>query len=145
MTDSELEHYITSFRKNVFNTAFCYVKNASDADDITQNVFVKLCTYGKAFNSDEHAKAWLIRCAVNESKNLLRSHWYRFSLPLEAVGETPAGMTEESVLLGIMNRLGKKNRTALYMYYYEGYSQEEIAKLLEAERNELSDGLQRFF
>ena len=168
LNKSEFEHYVGLYRKTVFAAALCYVKNSSDADDITQDVFFKLYTCGMTFDSDEHVKAWLIRCAVNRSKSLLRSHWYRFSEPLEkAEDKIYCDTGQADGMLNILRKLRKNNRITLYMYYYEGYSLDEIAgilgtnantvssrlrrgrmqlkKLLLDERNELDNELQRFF
>ena len=168
MTNDELEKYVRLYRKNVISAALCYVRNTSDAEDIVQEAFMKLYTYDGSFESDEHVKAWLLRCAINMSKNLLHTYWYRNSAPLEAADEkVHYDVTESGGLLTILHKIGKKNRIALYMYYYEGYSVNEIAailqinenavsarlgrgrrqlkKLLSDERNDTHDELQRFF
>ncbi len=168
LNKSEFEYYVGMYRKTVFAAALCYVKNASDADDVSQDVFLKLYTCGMTFDSDEHVKAWLIRCAVNRSKSLLKSHWYKFSEPLEkAENKTYYDTRQTDVMLKLLRKIHKNNRITLYMYYYEGYSLDEIAeilginantvssrlrrgrlqlkKLLLDERNDLGDELQRFF
>ena len=169
MTESELERYVGLYRKSVCTAALYYVKDPSDADDITQDVFFRLFMYDGEFENDDHVKAWLLRCAVNRSKDLLRSHWYRFSEPLETVKERTSDSISDSGgrVLDILRKLGRKNRITLYMYYYEGYSSPEIAgilgiseravssrlrrgrqqlkKLLEDERNDTENGLQRLF
>ena len=68
MKDSELERYIDMYRKSVLGTALCYVRNPSDAEDILQEAFIKLYTYKGSFDSDEHVKAWLLRCTINLCK-----------------------------------------------------------------------------
>ena len=139
MNDSELEKYVRLYRKSVINAALCYVRNTSDAEDIAQEVFIKLFTCGVSFENDEHIKAWLLRCAINMSKNLLHSHWYRFSAPLEAAEEKiHYDVTDDGELLSVLHKLGRKNRVALYMYYYEGYSAAEIAKILNINENTVS-------
>ncbi len=169
MTDSELERYVGLYRRSVCTTALYYVKDPSDADDITQDVFFRLFLYDGEFESDEHVKAWLLRCTVNRSKDLLRSHWYKFSAPLDEAENVTATSSSDSDgnVLDILRKLGRKNRIVLYMYYYEGYSSPEIAaileiseravssrlrrgrkqlkKLLEEERNGADNGLQRLF
>ena len=133
MTGSELERYIKLYRDNVWAVAFCRVKNPSDADDITQDIFLKLFTYDGSFENDEHVKAWLLRCTVNHSINLLKSGWHRLSQPIESA-YTKAGddTNTEDDLLPLIMQLSRKNRVTLYMYYYEGYTIEEISKLLGA-------------
>ena len=167
MTEGELERLMKLYYGSVYRAALCCVKNPSDADDIAQEVFLKLYTCGKGFESDEHIKAWLLRCAVNKAKDILRSHWYRASLPLEAAENIGYGEENETYsLLPLVMKLSRKNRTVLYMYYYEDYSAEETAailgiplstvlsrlmrgrkqlgKLIESERND-DDELQRYY
>lgn len=132
MTQYELEQYLGRYRKNVFAMALFYLKSPNDADDVVQDVFLKLYTYTGTFDSEEHIRAWLIRCTVNRCKDILHSNWYRFSEPLDAAGDkvhtdAPA---EEGRVYGMLKKLGKNNRVALYLYYYEGYSTEEIARML---------------
>lgn len=133
MTGDELERCIVMYRKTVWSAAMCYVKNPADADDIVQEVFLELYRREKGFNNEEHIKAWLIRCAVNRSKNLLCSHWYRFSESLDSAEnkEYPDDTEKSSAdLPGLFLRLSPKNRIAMYLHYVEGYSVSETAKML---------------
>ena len=141
----EFERCVKLFHNTVFTAAYCCVKNPYDADDITQEVFFKLYTCGKEFESDEHIKAWLIRCAVNRGRNLLHSHWYRFSEPLDAANELAVNDSHsyESELLRLLKSLKAKYSVVLYMYYYEGYSTVEIAKILHITENAASIRLRR--
>ena len=145
MTDSEFEHYVKLYRRNVFATALCLVRNEYDADDITQEVFMRLYKYSGAFNDDEHVKAWLIRCAVNRGKTLLGSRWHRFSQPLEAAAELihSDSYNDDSPLLRLMGKLNKNNRITLHMYYYEGYTTEQIASILGISTNAVISRLSR--
>lgn len=145
VTDNELEYYIRNFRKSVYNAVLCYVRNPSCAEDITQDTFLKLYTYDKSFNDDEHVKAWLLRCAINKCKNHLRSHWYRFSAPLESAETLTYNdkVEYEDEMLKIMKKLSRNNRIALYMYYYEGYTIEEIGRILDVSPDTVSSRLHR--
>lgn len=134
MTGDELEMYINRYRKTVWSAAMCYVKNPSDADDIVQEVFLKMYTHEGSFTDDEHIRAWLIRCAVNMSKNLLRSHWYKFSEPLEiAENKEYSGNADNDTvdLPALFLKLSPKNRIVVYLHYYEGYSISEISGMLK--------------
>lgn len=132
MTESEFERCVRLYLNSVYTTALYYLKNSSDAEDVAQNVFLKLYTYTGSFNDDGHIKAWLLRCAVNESKNLLHSHWYRFSRPLDEAEDKAVDSYsgEDGELLRILRKLGRNNRIVLYMYYYEGYSCAEIGRII---------------
>ncbi|MBQ9384074.1 MAG: RNA polymerase sigma factor [Ruminiclostridium sp.] len=133
MNGKELGYYLEKYRNSVFAAALFYLKNPHDADDVLQDVFFRLYTYDGSFESEEHVKAWLIRCAINRSKNLLHSPWYRLSAPLEAavdkIQSDNAGAGDDDVFR-LLKKLGRRNRVALYLYYYEDYSTEEIAKML---------------
>lgn len=129
MTENELERVIGLFAKKVFQTAYCYMKSYADADDIQQEVFIKLFTYEKTFESDEHIKAWLLRVTANLCKNRLKSCWYRNTVPLESAAEIGIGQPKEDEFLEYLFRLKPKYRISLYMYYYEGYSVKELADI----------------
>jgi len=144
LNKSKFEYYVGLYRKTVFAAALCYVKNSSDADDVAQDVFFKLYTCGLTFDSDEHVKAWLIRCAVNRSKSLLRSNWYRHSEPLEKAEDMISfDSVQSDGMLKLLRKLRKNNRITLYMYYYEGYSLDEIAEILGISANTVSSRLRR--
>jgi len=130
MTEQELTRLVGKYRANVYRLALCYTKNHADAEDVTQEAFLKLFRSGTEFLIDEEAKAWLFRVAANRCKDLLKSHWYKFSEPLTDDMEAPASVDEGGELPALMSKLPVKTRTVLYMYYYEEYSVKEIAKFL---------------
>lgn len=134
MTDSELERHMRLYYRSVYSMALCCCKNPSDAYDISQDVFLKLFTYTGTFNDDEHVKAWLLRCAINKSRNILRSHWNRYSQPLENAAEMSYDpfVEKSGRLAPFLNKISRNNRTALYLHYYEGYSVKEIARITGA-------------
>ena len=86
------EQFCTLAKKHmdmIFRIAFNYLKDRNEADDITQNVLLKLLDAKKEFESDEHIKYWLIRVTINESKKALRSPW-RKTEPIEDYASTIA-------------------------------------------------------
>ena len=129
MTENDLTRIVGKYRKDIYRLALCYMKNTADADDVTQDAFLKLYTSGLTFLIDEEAKAWLIRTAANRCKDLLRSHWYKFSEPLDYEMQAPESEDGEEDLLGAVMSLPRKTRTVLYMYYYEEYPVKEIAEI----------------
>ena len=70
------EELIDLYSDMIIRIAFQIVKNQADAEDVCQEVFVKLLANNK-FQSEEHRKAWLIRVTVNKSKDLVKSSWFR--------------------------------------------------------------------
>ena len=145
MNANDVEHYYKLYGRNVISAALCYVRDPNDANDIAQDVFFRLYTYSGSFDSDEHIKAWLIRCTVNRSKDLVKSPWRRRSLPLEAAADKVHydDVPESGGMLDIMNKLSRNSRVALYMYYYEEFSTREIADILGVSVNTVSLRLRR--
>lgn len=146
MTGEELERYISMYHRTVWSVALSCVRNPSDADDIAQDVFFKLFTSGGSFDSDEHVKAWLIRCAVNRSRNILRSYWHRFSEPLEKAGSIEYSDNKDRdtyISSAMFMKLSRRNRAVIYLHYFEGYSISEISGLLGISETAVSTRLMR--
>ena len=102
-----------------------------DAEDLTQNIFLKLWKLDLAFADDESVKRWLIRVAVNESRDLFRSPWKKRRISLEDLNAEPAVQTKEhEEILEAVWKLPVKYRQVIYLYYYEGYKVGEIAQIL---------------
>ena len=115
----------------IFRIAFSYLKSGEDADDVTQNVLLALYRTDKTFRDEEHLKAWLIRVTINGYKKMLRSPWRRRNTPLEEyAGAMPFQETRDSDLFLAIMALDVKYRSAIVLYYYEGYDIAEIGKLL---------------
>ena len=129
LEQSRLEQDINQYRDTVFAVAIGYAKNIHDADDIAQNVFFKLYQRKKDFVSEEAKKAWLIRVAVNEAKDLLKSAWRKNTTDLdESLIYHP---NDDLGLHDYLKNLKPKYRTVIYLYYYEGYSVKEVAHILK--------------
>ena len=142
MSEAELERYITSYRSTVYRLAYSYLKNREDAEDISQEAFLRLYKCGQCFAADENVKAWLIRVTVNLCKNLLKSSWHRNRG--ELVTEAAAPPRESSGIGEYISRLKPEYSAVLYLFYYEGYSVKEIAQICRitsvAVRTRLSRG-----
>ena len=129
MENMEFETLARRYMDMVFRLAFSYMKSASDADDVTQNVLLRLLRNIKPFENEEHARFWLVRVTVNECKRALRSPWRRAGDIEEYANELHFETQEHSELFYAVMELPEKYRTAIYLYYYEDYSTDEIARL----------------
>ncbi len=142
MTEGDFMELVKQYRHTVFRAAYCRLKSYSEAEDITQEVFLALYTYEGCFNDDSHIKAWLLRVTVNKCRNLLKSAFRRFVVPLDEAADK-AAFAEENELLNVVMTLKPKLRTPLYMYYYEEYSVKEIAELLGEKETTITTRLSR--
>lgn len=115
----------------VYRVAINCVGNPADADDVTQNTMLRLLRQKDGFQSEEHARRWLIRVTVNESKRLLTAPWKKHTVALEELSSIlSVHDSETSELLEMVLHLPKKYRLPMYLYYYEGYQVNEIGELL---------------
>ena len=126
----EAERLVHAYSDLILRLSYTYLKSTDDAQDICQTVFLKLLQKPQAFSSPEHEKAWIIRTTANACKDLLKSHWRKTTAPLEAAAAVPAPQPEEGSLLAAVNPLPPQYRAVIYLHYYEGYSAQEIARML---------------
>ena len=130
LTEEQFSYLAKEYMDTVFRLAFHYTKSRSESDDITQEVLLKLYRVDKAFESEDHVRHWLIRVTVNECKRAFLSPWKRTE-PIEDYAEQLAFKTpEHSELFHAVMALPQKYRVPLFLYYYEGYSCEEISQFL---------------
>ena len=131
------------YMDTVYRVALNYMKSPDAADDITQEVFLRLLRTETLFESEEHIRNWLIRVTINECKRDLASRWRRVE-PLEAYAEKLSFSSEEnSETYRSVMRLPRKYRMVIYLHYYEGYSTAEIAQLLGSKQSTVCTQLER--
>jgi len=127
------------YRDDVYRLAVNYTRSTQEAEDICQTVFLKLMEQDVLTPGKE--KAWLMQVTANECRDLLRSSWWRRTVPLEtAVGIRE---TESDETIRLLNTLPPKYRVVLYLHYYEQYTTPEIAKLLKIPTGTVSTRLRR--
>ena len=120
---------VITYSDNLRRLAFTYVKSVHSAEDIVQDVFLTYLQKAPAFENTEHEKAWLLRVTINKSRNMLKTGWFRSRFELtEERGYLPP---EQSQVLEAVLSLAPKYRLPIHLYYYEGYSIEEIANILD--------------
>ena len=127
----------------LYRLAYARTGSRADAEDVMQTVMLKLFEYDKEFESEAHLKHWLLRVAVNESKKLLRSPWRRRTGPLEEAGEPVFDTPQQSELYQHVMGLSPKYRAAVYLYYYEDCSVQEIAAAMGANPSTVQTWLMR--
>ncbi len=143
LSDERFEALAAKYIDTVYAVAFAALKNRADAEDVTQDVLIKLYKTKKEFESDSHVKNWLIRVTVNECNRVFRSPWRR-NVPLEEyAAELRFEREEDSCLFTAVMQLERKYRLVVLLFYYEGYSTAEIARMLGVPANTVSTRLHR--
>lgn len=148
----EIEALIDRQGDRVIRTAFMYLKNYSDAEDVFHMTFEKYLISRPEFESEEHEKAWFLRVAVNICKNLLSSGWKKKVIYDEAIiknisehiGADDAGTSEnnEAVLRAVLE-LPQKLSVTVQLFYYEEYSVAQIAQILDISVGNVTTRLNR--
>lgn len=127
-----------AYRDDVYRFALSYTRSREEAEDICQTVFEQLLRQKSITPGKE--KAWLMQTCANRCKNLLRSHWWQKTVPMEDRPDAPrdADPVRRAVL-----GLKPEYRAVVYLYYYEGYDTREIGKLLGISQSAVSTRLHR--
>lgn len=144
----EIEKILKKYGDTIYRMAFIQVKNPDTADDIYQNVCIKLLKQKEPIEPEEHLKAWLLRTTLHCCKDYWKSSWIQ-----RIVWETPSekedsyeGIKEEQspgYITECVQRLPEKYRAIIHLHYYEEYSQKEIADMLHMKENTVASRLAR--
>ena len=138
-----------AFRKygdTVLRAAYACCGNYSEAEDITQDVFLILHSKPQNFKDDEHMKAWLIRVTMNKCRNYKKSFRVRKTDNIDDVSENELKCSfnpADNEIRENISRLPQKYSSVIFLYYYEGYNIREIAGMLSKSENTVSSLLQR--
>ena len=130
MTDEQFTPLAERYMDTIFRVAYSYLRSKSDADDVTQDVLIQLYRQDKAFERDAHVKNWLIRVTVNRCKNVLRAPWHKAEDIADYENTLVFEQPQYRELFDAVMALDKRYRVPVLLYYYEGYSQKEIAEML---------------
>lgn len=134
---------IRQYMDMIFRLAFNCLKSQADADDVTQTVLLRLYETEKVFDNEDHLKHWLVRVTLNECKKHWRSPWNRTEEYENYVSTLVFDEPQYNDLFEAIMGLDTKYRIVIYLYYYEGYSIEEIAGLLRLPRGTVGTRLKR--
>ena len=130
----------TQYTDTVYRVAVHNTRCKSDAEDVTQEVFVKLLESSKKFKDGEHLKAWLIRVTINECRTLMR----KYSRETEQSAEiADCAVYDGDSVLEAVKALPENYRNAIYLHYYEGYTAKERGKILDSKENTVLSWLSR--
>lgn len=136
--DAFMEHAVERHRGAVIQLALARTRSAADAQDIAQEVFIKLLRSTARFHDDDHLRAWLLRATHDSCVDLHRQAWRRRVETREDMGAVADRATMDPAIEEVMDhpvwtamgRLPDKLRCALHLHYVEGYGIAEVAGIL---------------
>lgn len=144
--DLSVSELIEKYTDMVYRIAFSRTQNVYDAQDITQDVFLKYIKYtqaGNDFREEEHRKAWLLKVAVNTGNTFVKTAWARHRASLTEVSEMAQNMEEKSEVYYAVMELPEKYRIPIHLFYFEELSIKEIAGILKMSETAVKSRLHR--
>lgn len=140
-TENYIHYLIEKYSDMLIRISYSYMKNLSDAEDISQDVFIKLLEKKPSFENTEHEKAWLLRITMNLCKDKLKSAYFKKTAPLE--GDFIHVTKEDNEIIEAVLGLPLKYRSIVLMYYYEDYSISQVANILNLKESTVGSQLSR--
>ncbi len=130
------------YGNSILRLAYSYLHNMADAEDILQETLIRYLKSAPQFESGVHEKAWLLRVAANLSKNRIDYNKVRLS---EELNEEIAADDREdlSYVWEAVKKLPETQCEVIHLFYQEGYSTAEIARLLSRREATVRSDLKR--
>lgn len=134
--------YLRQF-KAIYRVCYAFMKNSQDAEDCTEDTFVRLMTHEAQFENERHERSWLTTTAMNICKDKLKHWWRQKVTPIDEQVEQAAEPDEHHEVVDAVMALPVKYKEVVWLHYYEGYQTDEIAVMLNRPpstvRNQLRD------
>lgn len=139
----DIDVMVDKYADMVYRIALTQMKNTHDAQDVFQEVFLRLVKNLSSLESEEHVKAWLIRVTINCSKSNLTSAFRRYTQPMEENSQLIFETKEQGDLYEYVQRLPKKYWIVVYLFYYEELSIKEIGEMTKQKESTVKSQLSR--
>jgi RNA polymerase sigma-70 factor (ECF subfamily) len=137
-----VDEVVDKYADMVYRIAFVRMKNKADADDIFQEVFLKLCKSKVVFETDEHLKAWLIKVTINTCRKSIFSSWNKKTVRLSNDLEYEDKYQDFDLLEAVLS-LSPKYRIVIHLFYFEDMQVSEIANALKSPASTVKSQLSR--
>ena len=133
---------LEKYGNTILRTAYSYLHNMEDSEDILQDTLIQYLKSESSYNDEEHEKAWLLRVAINLSKNKIKYNKLRDTDELmdELVSEEKE---ELSFVWEAVKSLPQKYAEVIHLFYQEGYSTVEISGILKRKEATVRSDLKR--
>ncbi|MBZ9625068.1 sigma-70 family RNA polymerase sigma factor [Clostridium tagluense] len=143
----EIERLINCYGDDVLRVAFLYVKDRNKAEDVFQEVFIKVFKKYDSFKGNSSEKTWIMKITINVCKDYFKSFWIKRVLlnshgdydreicneqyDAESLDDTIIKSIESRELLHQVMNLSIKYKEVIILYYYEEFNTREISEMLK--------------
>lgn len=129
-TEEYIRRVVEEYSPMLLRLAMTRSLSTADAEDAVQEVYLRLLATKPRFRDGDHERAWLVRATIHRASDIRKAAANR-SLPLEEAEAVSAPEADnDSPILSAVQALPEKYSSVIHLYYYEGYTIKEIAKLL---------------
>ncbi|MDD2562536.1 MAG: RNA polymerase sigma factor [Eubacteriales bacterium] len=148
MDPGQVEALYALYATDVLRVSYFYLGNRANAEDVTQDVFVRLMQANPELVPGKE-KAWLLKVALNRCRDLWRSSWHkRVLLGSKKLEIIPAhdeieNLTDKEALMQAVGALPAGEREIFLLYYYQNYSISQTAEILGLPEGTVSSRLSR--
>ena len=136
------------YATDVLRVSYYYLGNREQAEDVTQDVFVRLIT-NRPLLEQGREKAWLLKVALNRCRDIWRGSWFKKvvlghpAFELFPAPDEIGTAADRYALAEAVNRLRPEFKEVVLLFYYQGFSVTEIAAMLEIAEGTVSSRLSR--
>ena len=137
--DEAIALLLPAFRRKVFGLAYSFLRDREAAEDVTQDVFIKVWRALPGFDGRASLSTWIYAIARNASLSALRARRSQSSLSdpdvmdaVEAIDPAPSAddIVDRAALLRLVDQLPTKQRQVIMLFYMEEQSHEGVANML---------------
>ncbi len=127
--DEDVRKAVLRYSDTLYKICIVILCNEQDVQDAIQDTFCRYMEKKPVFRDEQHEKAWLIRVAVNISRDMIR---FRLRHPKVSIDELENSLAapEQKETLKELLELPVKQKMVVYLHYVEGYQIKEIADIL---------------
>ena len=131
LSTEEFKRCAQEYMDVVFRVAFSCLRSQTDAEDVTQEVLLRLYETDYVFESRAHIKNWLVKVTYNECRKFWRRLWRRHENIDDYAEQLAFEDTDCQDLFTAVIKLDRAKRIVVVLYYLEGYQIQEIAGILK--------------
>ena len=131
LSTEEFKRCAQEYMDVVFRVAFSCLRSQTDAEDVTQEVLLRLYETDYVFESRAHIKNWLVKVTYNECRKFWRRLWRRHENIDDYAEQLAFEETDCQDLFTAVMKLDRVKRIVVVLYYLEGYQIQEIAGILK--------------
>jgi len=144
---AQFERLYEHYANDVLRVSYFYLGDRQQAEDVCQDVFIRLLTKGPEIQPG-HEKAWLLKVALNRCRDVWRAAWVKrvvLGSPFELfpANDDIAEYTDKSELMETVHMLSPAFKEVVLLHYYQGYGIVEIATMLGVPEGTISSRLSR--